>query len=128
MNSRVMAIVASFLNRYNISCLVAATAPRTSIRERNKKLFDKNYIEIYCQCSLDIAEARDPKGLYRLARKGILSDFTGIGEDYEVPPSPDIVVSTATQPVQENVWSIMNYLRVAGHVTFDNHGLTRGGI
>lgn len=109
LNVRTMAIVSSFLNKHNIICLVAATTAHAKIWGENRKLID-NYIEVYCKCSLDVAEKRDPKGLYKLARKGLISEFTGVGGVYEEPTSPGIVVSTDEQSVSECLHSILAYL------------------
>ena len=52
------------------------------------------YYECYVKCSLEACEARDPKGLYRRARKGQIANMTGIGDPYETPKTPDFTVET----------------------------------
>ena len=54
----------------------------------------QNFIEIYCRCPLEVCESRDVKGLYRKARAGEISEFTGISSPYEEPLDPDLVLDT----------------------------------
>ena len=51
-------------------------------------------IEIYCRCSLDVCEKRDPKGLYKRARQGEIKEFTGISSPYEEPENPELALDT----------------------------------
>jgi adenylylsulfate kinase len=110
LNARIMAIVAAFLNKHKIICVVAATTPRLKVRERNRKIIDK-YLEVYCKCSLRVAEQRDPRGLYQLAKREIISNFTGVDEMYEEPLAPEIVIQTDTTSIPESVEIIMAYLK-----------------
>ena len=61
------------------------------------------FLLVYVSTPLDVAEARDPKGLYRRARAGEIPDFTGIGSPYEPPSDADIVLDTSVLPVSESV-------------------------
>jgi adenylylsulfate kinase len=108
-STRILAMVSSLLNKHGISCIVAATSPRLSIRERNRKLI-QHYIEVYCKCSLRVAEKRDSKGLYKVAREGLISDFTGIGERYEEPPAPEILIDTEATSIPDSFQIIRKYL------------------
>lgn len=77
--------------------IVSLISPYKESRESVKKMF-KNYtnarfIEVYVNTPLDVCEARDPKGLYKRAREGKLSDFTGIDSPYEAPENPDIIIT-----------------------------------
>lgn len=71
---------------------------------------DCDFIEIYCNCSLDICENRDVKGIYARARKGEISDFTGISSPYEVPDNPEIIADTGCAPLEDCVRKIIDYL------------------
>jgi bifunctional enzyme CysN/CysC len=59
------------------------------------------FLEVWVSTPLHICEARDPKGLYRRARQGLLRDMTGVDQPYEAPTAPDIEVSTATLGVDD---------------------------
>jgi bifunctional enzyme CysN/CysC len=66
-----------------------------------KMLPPGEFIEIYVDTPLDVAEARDVKGLYRKARSGELKNFTGIDSPYEAPEAPEISVNTAKMSAAE---------------------------
>lgn len=72
------------------------------------------FIEVYIKCPLDVAEQRDPKGLYKKARAGQLKGFTGIDDPYEEPPSAELVIDTSTTSVEEAVQTILDDLRERG--------------
>ncbi|WP_251521423.1 MULTISPECIES: adenylyl-sulfate kinase [Staphylococcus] len=74
-------------------------------------LDDQEFIEVYTQCSLETCEARDPKGLYKKARNGEISGFTGIDAPYEEPTQAEIVVDTEQLSVDEAVEQIIAYLK-----------------
>jgi adenylyl-sulfate kinase len=61
------------------------------------------FLLVYVSTPLDVAEARDPKGLYRRARAGEIADFTGIDSPYEPPPAADLVLDTSITSVPESV-------------------------
>jgi len=68
------------------------------------------FIEAYIDIPLEIAEQRDPKGLYKKARAGEIPNFTGISAPYEAPVAPEIHLRTDQLSVEECVASIMEYL------------------
>ena len=69
------------------------------------------FIEIYARCPLDVCEARDPKGLYRKARAGLVRDFTGIDSPYEEPEHPELILDTAQTDLPTCVDKVVAYLR-----------------
>jgi adenylylsulfate kinase len=69
------------------------------------------FIEIFVDCSLDAAEARDPKGLYKKARAGEIKNFTGIDDPYEAPETPELHLHTDQQTLAEEVQAILELLR-----------------
>jgi len=92
--------------------LTAFISPFIQDREMAKKIISKEeFIEIFVSCPIDECEKRDPKGLYSKARKGEISDFTGIDSPYEEPVSPALTIHTNEQNVSESVESILNYLK-----------------
>jgi adenylylsulfate kinase len=82
---------------------------RDIVREAHR-LEGLPFLEIHVDCSLACAESRDPKGLYKLARAGKISDFTGIGSPYEEPQQPDIHIHTDQQSVEQEVEAIITEL------------------
>lgn len=72
------------------------------------------FIEVFVDCSLEAAESRDPKGLYKKARAGEIKNFTGIDDPYEVPTNPEIHLRTDRQTLEEEVAQIIDVLRERG--------------
>lgn len=77
------------------------------------------FIEVHVATPLTTCEERDPKGLYRKARAGEISNFTGIDSDYEVPLNPEVVIDTSVMSVEDSVNTIIDYLRQR-HVLKEN--------
>jgi adenylylsulfate kinase len=92
--------------------LTAFISPFRKDREVVRNLLEENeFIEVYVKCSLKSCEKRDPKGLYKKARKGEIKQFTGIDSPYEEPLNPEIVVDTEALSVEESVEEIYRYLK-----------------
>jgi len=92
--------------------LTAFISPFREDRDRVRALLEENeFVEVYIKCSIEACEARDPKGLYEKARKGIIKDFTGISSPYEEPLHPEIVVDTEKHSIEECVEQIVQYLK-----------------
>ncbi|MCF8063571.1 MAG: adenylyl-sulfate kinase [Deltaproteobacteria bacterium] len=94
-NIRRIGFVSYLLNKNDIISIVAAISPYEKTRVLNRKLIS-SYIEVFCDCPLDVLEQRDPKGLYRKAMAGEIANFTGISDPYEAPADPDILLDTST--------------------------------
>jgi adenylylsulfate kinase len=69
------------------------------------------FIEIFLNCPIQVCENRDPKGLYKKARKGDILDFTGISSPYEIPYNPEIIIETNQLTVEQSVNVILSYLK-----------------
>lgn len=74
------------------------------------------FLETYVEVPLEVAEARDPKGLYAKARAGEIKGFTGIDQPYEAPDAAEIVVDTSALSVEEAASRVVEALRTAGLV------------
>lgn len=68
------------------------------------------FVEVYVDIPIEVAEQRDPKGLYKKARAGEIKDFTGISAPYEAPEAPELVIKTHESSVEECVAQIVKYL------------------
>ena len=75
---------------------------------------DLRFVEVFVDCSLEVAEARDPKGLYKKARAGEIKNFTGIDDPYEAPVRPEIHLHTDQMTLEEEVRIIIDYLVANG--------------
>ncbi len=72
---------------------------------------DHELIEIYMDTPLEECERRDPKGLYKKARKGEIKNFTGIDSDYEIPELAEISINTVTLSIEECADQVIDYLK-----------------
>lgn len=75
------------------------------------------FIEVFVDLPLEVAEARDPKGLYKLARAGKIPEFTGISSPYEAPENPEIYIRSDQKSVEDAVAEIVEYLQKKGLLT-----------
>ena len=74
------------------------------------------FIEVFVDCSLEAAEKRDPKGLYKKARAGEIKNFTGIDDPYEAPEAPEVHLHTDQQSLEEEVEHLLALLEKQGLV------------
>lgn len=72
------------------------------------------FVEVHVDCSLEEAENRDPKGLYKKARAGEIKNFTGIDDPYEAPVNPEIHLHTDKMTLDQEVQIILDYLQENG--------------
>ena len=92
--------------------MTAFISPFHSERDRVRELFKPGeFIEVYCNCSLETCEERDVKGLYAKARAGLIPNYTGISSPYEAPESAEISVNTDRETLDESVGKVLDYLR-----------------
>jgi len=110
-NIRRIAEVSKILVDSGIVVITAFISPFRAEREMARLLFEKNeFIEIYVNASLETAEFRDPKGLYKRARKGEILNFTGIDSPYEAPDKPEIILDTNSQSIEDNIEYLLKNL------------------
>jgi adenylylsulfate kinase len=110
-NIRRVGEVSLLMMETGVIVLTAFISPFVIDRQIVRKLAGKGeFIEVYCNASLDTCELRDVKGLYKKARAGEISDFTGISSEYERPNNPEILLDTANQTIENAVDSIIAYL------------------
>ncbi len=102
-----------------IIVITAFISPYREDRDKVRKLVENGeFIEIYVKCSLDICESRDPKGLYKKARKGELKNFTGITDPYEEPKKPEIIIDSGSETPENASDLIFSYLEKNHFLSF----------
>ena len=102
--------------------LVTFISPFRADRAMARSLFKEGeFIEVFVDTPLEVAEQRDPKGLYAKARKGEIKNFTGIDSPYEKPETPEIVINTTIQSSED----ALNQLLADNRVNSANHHLIR---
>ena len=121
-NIRRIGEIAKLFGDAGTIALSSFISPYKTDRDKVRALHDAaelSFVEVFVDCSLEVAEHRDPKGLSKKARAGEISDFTGIDAPYEVPDAPEIHVRTDRMTLEEEVAIILEYLRqrnIIGHV------------
>jgi adenylylsulfate kinase len=115
MQVRRLGFISHLLNKNEVIAIVGAISPYTATRARNRQLIE-HYLEVFCSCPLEVAESRDPKGLYAKARRGEISNFTGISDPYEAPETPEITACTDKEDIEESYAKIINYLERGGYI------------
>ena len=92
--------------------LTAFISPFKADRRMARELFDENeFIEVYVDTSLEICEGRDPKGLYKKARSGLIPNFTGISAPYEAPVDAEIHLECSRNAPEVIVEQVLQQLR-----------------
>jgi bifunctional enzyme CysN/CysC len=97
--------------------LASLISPFRSERQLAREILEPGeFIEIFVDVPLAVAEQRDPKGLYRRARKGEIKNFTGIDSPYEPPSAPEIYLNTdgRSETASEMANRIVSYLKIGG--------------
>lgn len=112
-NIRRIGEVAKLLVDAGIVVLTAFISPFRSERAVVRELFDDGeFTEIFVDTPLEVAEFRDPKGLYQKARRGEIPNFTGIDSPYEAPLKPELRLETSQKSVRHAVDEILKLLKV----------------
>ncbi len=115
-NIRRIGYVANMLSRNGVVSITAAISPYSALRREIRDLTQASFVEVYVECPLEVVEERDTKGLYKKARQGIIKNFTGISDPYEVPERAEVTVNTAEESIEESAEKILAYLRSEGLV------------
>ena len=114
-NIRRIAQVANLFKEAGFIIMTAFISPFRDDRQYAKELIgESDFVEIFCNCDIEICEQHDTKGHYREARLGVIKEFTGISSPYEVPENPDLNIVTGKLPLEECVNIIVSYLRDNG--------------
>ena len=93
-------------------------SPFRKDRDRVRRIFDSgSFFEVHIKCPLEVCEERDPKGLYKKAREGLIKEFTGIDSPFEEPEKPEIVLNTDKTALEDCVDQILTLLNETGVFT-----------
>lgn len=113
-NLRRIGEVSALFSDAGVIALTSFISPYRASRDKAREIHKKRnlpFIEVYCQVPLEVAEARDPKGLYKKARSGELKNFTGISDPYEEPTNADIVLPTHQLSVDQSCERLIQELK-----------------
>ena len=118
LNVRRIGFVASEITKNKGIAICAPIAPYKKDRRSNRDLISKlgGYIEIHVSTSIEKCEERDAKGLYKLAREGVIKEFTGISHPYEAPENAEIVIDSSGIKPEKLVDKIYNQIHELGYI------------
>ena len=111
-NIRRIGEVAKLMMESGVIAMTAFISPFKKDRNLVRQLLPQgDFIEIYCNASLEACESRDVKGLYKRARAGEIKNYTGIDSPYEEPDDPELVIDTESESLEESVTKVINFLK-----------------
>jgi bifunctional enzyme CysN/CysC len=109
-NIRRVGEVAGLFAEAGMIVISAFISPYRSDRDRVREAHGRHFHEVHIHAPLEVCEARDTKGLYRKARAGKISEFTGVSAPYEAPHAPELVIPTAEWPLSRCVAELAAYV------------------
>jgi len=109
-NIRRIGEVAALFADAGLITITSFISPYRADRQRARSAAKDAFHEIYIQADLATCEKRDPKGLYKKARRGEIAEFTGISAPYEDPEAPELVVDTTHQSIEDSIARIIAYV------------------
>src|SRR5262245_4102034 len=116
-NIRRIGEVARLFADAGVIAITSFISPYKADRDNVRKLHETSnlpFIEVFVDCDINVAEQRDPKGLYKKARAGELKGFTGIDDPYEAPVNPELHLKTHECSVEESVQALLDLLEDQG--------------
>jgi len=114
-NIRRIGEAAKLMVEAGVIALTAFISPFRVDREMVRGLLPHGeFIEVFCDASLDVCERRDVKGLYKKARAGDIKNYTGISSPYESPLNPEVYLNTAEMTVDESCTTVLSCLEKKG--------------
>ena len=114
-NIKRVGYVCNLLTRNNLPVIVALISPFRNARDEIRSQI-RNFVEVYVECPLSECERRDIKGLYKKARSGHLTHFTGINSPYEPPLNPEVICSTDVESPEQSVNKIVKKLKDLSYI------------
>lgn len=110
-NIRRVGEVAKLFVEAGVIVMAAFISPFREDRDAIRRLVnDSEFLEVFCDCPVEVCESRDVKGMYKKARVGEIQEFTGISSPYEKPTNPDLIINTAEKPLDYCVESVVRLL------------------
>jgi len=125
-NIRRAGAIAILGSQSGITTICSLISPNKSDREKIRALANLQniaFLEVYVSAPLDVCEARDPKGLYKSARAGLIPEFTGLDSHYDIPTNPEVEVPTHVVSIEEAVDKIYRKMKEINHqskITYHN--------
>lgn len=108
-NVRRIGYVAKLLSRNGVVAICAAVSPYRASRAEVRRN-TTSFVEVYVECPVEVAEARDTDGMYARARRGEIEEFTGVNAPYEAPEAPEVHIRSDQETVEEGVAKVLRVL------------------
>jgi adenylyl-sulfate kinase len=121
-NLRRAAEVVKVLIDAGLIVIASFISPFKAERQMVREIVGANFFEVFVEASIEICEERDPKGLYKRARAGVIPKFTGVSSPYEAPDDPDIRLNTDNNTLEECVNQLTGFIAQAGLMRALKHG------
>lgn len=121
-NVRRIGYVAKLLSRNGVIAICAAVSPYRATREEIRAHVT-NFVEIYVECPVRVAEQRDSEGLYARARAGVIEDFTGVSDPYEPPERPEVHIRSDEESVASAAKKVVKTLELLQLIPSVDDGL-----
>jgi adenylyl-sulfate kinase len=112
-NVRRIGYVAKLLSRNGVLAICAAVSPYRATRAEVRHN-TTNFIEVFVDCPLNVAERRDVEGMYARARRGEIDEFTGVNAPYEPPLEPEVHIRSDSETVASAAWKVLRSLELIG--------------
>jgi adenylyl-sulfate kinase len=116
-NIRRIGFVSNLLARNGVVAITAAISPYRDVRNEVRQMITNDgagFVEVFVKCPIEVLAERDVKGLYKKAIAGEIKNFTGVSDPYEEPLSPEVVVDSSQERVEDSVDKIIDRLRELG--------------
>jgi len=114
-NIRRVAEVANLFNEAGVIVITAFISPYREDRAQARKIIGaERFIEVFVDAPVEVCETRDPKGLYKKAKRGEIPEFTGVNAPYEVPESPEVHLKTGEESTDLSAGKVYQYLKERG--------------
>jgi adenylyl-sulfate kinase len=114
-NIRRISFVSKLLTRNGVAVIVAAISPYREDRELAREEI-QSFVEVWCKASIDACAERDYKGLYEKARRGEITNLTGVNDPYEEPEDADLVLDTEGETPEQSAEHVMAVLKDKGYL------------
>lgn len=127
-NLRRAAEVVKVLVDAGLIVIASFISPFTAERQMVREIVGENFFEVYVEANIETCEERDPKGLYKRARAGVIPKFTGVSSPYEAPENPDLRLNTSNASLEECVSQFAAFIAQAGLMRVSKHVRISDGL
>jgi adenylylsulfate kinase len=115
-NIRRIGFVANLLTRNGVAAICCPISPYRAIRDEVRELIG-DFVEVYVYATVEeLAQNRDPKGLYKKALAGEITDMTGVNDPYEAPESPELLLDTMVEEPLQSLQNVLSRLAELGYI------------